>query len=161
MQHTQCGRVALGAVTPVFGVIFMAFPVFLARLAGEKPSAGAGKMKTRETFTAGLRHPKKVICVVIWSLEVCLVTGSSKGAFIWEPKALGREGLWILRGEVEVAQPRNCPGVAPALSLPSARVLEQPGRREIQADPARCPGRGTGIAGVCKECKRGLNLHQL
>lgn len=93
-QQTQCARVSASAVTPIFWGNFLAFPVFLARLAGEEPSAGAGKMKTRETFTGGSRHPKKIICVVIWSPEVCLITGSSKGAFIWEPKAPGRGGIW-------------------------------------------------------------------
>lgn len=74
-------------------------------------------MKTRETFSGGSRHPKKIICVVIWSPEVCLIAGSSMGAFIWEPKALGREGLGVLRGEVEVAQPGNSPALTAALSL--------------------------------------------
>lgn len=53
--------------------------------------------------------------MVIWSPEVCLIPGSSMGAFIWEPKTLGREGLGVLRGEVEVAQPGNSPALTPAL----------------------------------------------
>lgn len=46
----------MSAVTPIFlGVIFLAFPVFQA---GEEPSAGAGKMKTRETFNRWLEASK-------------------------------------------------------------------------------------------------------
>lgn len=58
----------MSGLTPLFGVVFLAFPVFLARLAGEESSAVPGEMKTRETFTGDSRHPKTIICVVIWDV---------------------------------------------------------------------------------------------
>lgn len=58
----------MSGVTPLFEVVFLAFPVFLARLAEEEHSAVPGKVKTRETLTGGSRHPKNLICVVIWDV---------------------------------------------------------------------------------------------
>lgn len=120
-------------MTPIFWVIFLAFPVFLARLAGEEHSAGAGKDENKGNFYWWLEASKKNHLCGDLEPEVCLIPAAQ-----WVHSG---KGSGVLGGELEVPQPRNSPGLTPASSLCSARVLEQPGRREIEPDPARCAGR--------------------
>lgn len=66
------------------------------------------KMKTRETFTGGLSHPKKIIFCSDLEPQICLGAGISMVPFIGSPRPLlGRDpccmGRWHGQGAVTAA----------------------------------------------------------